>query len=95
MIRAVNSSLDPETRRRDARPAGGDWVPAPCWLVLAVDDAGRVRPLAARGLTPALADAAQAVGEWVMQKRRGRSRPPTSSTDRRLARRRRQRGGRR
>ena len=34
---------------------------------IAVDDAGRVRSLAARALTSTLTDPAQAVGEWVMQ----------------------------
>jgi diguanylate cyclase (GGDEF)-like protein len=44
-----------------------NWLPVPCWLVLVIDDAGRVRSLATRGLTPAMNESAQAVGEWVMQ----------------------------
>jgi diguanylate cyclase (GGDEF)-like protein len=44
-----------------------DWVPAAGWLVLAVDEAGRVRPMATRGLTPALERSAHAVGDWVLQ----------------------------
>jgi len=67
MIRAVNSSLDPERVADTLVQRVAEWVPAPCWLVLAVDDAGRVRSLAARALTSTLADPAQAVGEWVMQ----------------------------
>jgi diguanylate cyclase (GGDEF)-like protein len=69
MMRAVNSSLDPERVADTLVQRVADWVPAPCWLVLAMDDAGRVRSLAARGITAALTEPAQAVGEWVMQRR--------------------------
>ena len=69
LIRAVNSSLDPE-RVADALLAhAGDWVPASAWLVLVVDDAGRERALATRGLTPALEPAAAAIARWVMRNR--------------------------
>jgi diguanylate cyclase (GGDEF)-like protein len=67
MIRTVNSSLDPERVAEMLMQQVSDWLPAPCWLVLALDDAGSVRSLAARGLSASLADPAQAVGEWVMQ----------------------------
>jgi len=67
VIRAVNSSLDPEHVADTLVQRVGDWVPAQSWLVLAVDDAGRVRSLATRALTSTLTDPAQAVGEWVMQ----------------------------
>ncbi len=68
MIRAVNSSLDPERVADTLVQKVAEWVPAPCWLVLAVDDAGRVRSLASRAVTPTLTDPAQAVGEWILQK---------------------------
>ena len=67
MMRAVNSSLDPERVAETLVQQVGDWLPAPCWLVLAMDDAGRVRALASRGLSAALTEAAQVVGEWVIQ----------------------------
>jgi len=67
MMRAVNSSLDPERVADTLVQRVAEWVPAPCWLVLVIDDAGRVRSLAARALTAALTEPAQAVGEWVMQ----------------------------
>jgi diguanylate cyclase (GGDEF)-like protein len=67
MIRAVNASLEPE-RVADAIVARvSDWIPAPGWLVIAMDGGGRTRGLAARALTPALEAAAQAVGGWVMR----------------------------
>ncbi len=52
MIRAVNSSLDPERVADTLVQKVAEWVPAPCWLVLAVDDAGRVRSLASRAADP-------------------------------------------
>lgn len=68
MIRDVNSSLDPE-RVADALVArAADWLPVPAWLVMAIDAAGRVRALGARGLTPSLEASATAVGNWVLRR---------------------------
>jgi two-component system cell cycle response regulator len=67
VIRAVNSSLDPEGVADTLVKQAADWVPATCWLVLMTDDAGRVRSLAARALPAALAEPAQAIGEWVIK----------------------------
>ena len=67
MIRAVNASLDPE-KVADALVARvSDWIPAPGWLVLAVDGGGRTRTMAASALTPSLETAAHAVGSWVIR----------------------------
>ncbi len=67
MIRAVNSSLEPE-RVAEAMVTGvADWIPAPAWLVLAIDDGGQVRPVATRSLTSALEISAQSVGDWVLK----------------------------
>ena len=51
MIRAVNASLDPERVGEELCRTPSDWLPVAGWLVLAGDDAGRMRPLATRGLT--------------------------------------------
>jgi two-component system cell cycle response regulator len=67
VMRAVNSSLDPERVADTLLQRAADWVPASGWLVLAIDDAGRSRVLATRGLSPTLTEAAQAVGERVVQ----------------------------
>jgi diguanylate cyclase (GGDEF)-like protein len=69
MMRAVNSSLDPERVAETLVHRVAEWVPAPSWLVLAIDDAGRVRTLATRALPASMAESAQAVGEWVLKKR--------------------------
>jgi diguanylate cyclase (GGDEF)-like protein len=67
MIRAVNSSLEPE-RVADAMVARvADWVPAPYWMVLATGDSSRSRVVTTRGLPPSFEPAAQAVGEWVLR----------------------------
>ena len=66
VIREVNSSLDPE-RVADAIVArAAQWLPAPAWVVYAVDNAG-VRTFAARGVTAAIEPAAVAIGQWVLK----------------------------
>ena len=66
VIREVNASLDPE-RVADAIVArAAQWLPAPAWVVYAIDNAG-VRTFGARGVTAALEPAAVAVGQWVLK----------------------------
>jgi diguanylate cyclase (GGDEF)-like protein len=62
MIRAVNSSLEPEqvADAMAARVAG--WIPVPGWLVMASAEGEDLRPLGSRGIPAALETAAQAVG---------------------------------
>jgi diguanylate cyclase (GGDEF)-like protein len=67
MIRAVNSSLDPEKVAEALVTRVSAWIPAPGWLVLAVDGGGRTRTMAASALTPPLEAAAHAVGGWVIR----------------------------
>jgi diguanylate cyclase (GGDEF)-like protein len=67
ILRAVNSSLEPE-RVADAMIAGvADWVPASGWLVVAGEEGAPPRPIAARALTPPLEAAAEAVAAWVVR----------------------------
>jgi diguanylate cyclase (GGDEF)-like protein len=67
MIRALNSSLEPERVADALVSQAADWIPAPGWLVLGIDESGGTRTLATRALTPALEAAASAVGGWVMR----------------------------
>jgi diguanylate cyclase (GGDEF)-like protein len=67
VIRAVNSSLEPEKVAEALVGQVSAWVPAPAWLVLAVDGGGRTRSMAATSLTPLLETSAHAVGTWVMR----------------------------
>ena len=71
MIRSVNASLDPERVGEEIVSLVADWLPVADWVVLAVDDAGRVRALAVSGLTPAIESAARAVGTCVIRTRHG------------------------
>jgi len=67
MIRAVNSSLEPD-RVADAMVARvADWVPTPGWLVMASEEGARSRTITTRALTPALEASGQFVGEWVLR----------------------------
>ena len=67
MIRAVNTSLDPERVAEALVARATEWVPAPSWLVLARDDAGETRRMVARSLPPSLDSGAALVGAWVMR----------------------------
>ena len=67
VIRAVHSSLDPERVAEALVSYASDWVPAPAWLVVAIDGGSRTRTLAARSLTPVLEAAAHGVGAYVMR----------------------------
>jgi diguanylate cyclase (GGDEF)-like protein len=66
VLREVNASLDPERVAEAIVTSAADWLPAPAWVVYAVDAAG-VRTFAARGVTPTLEPAAVAVGNWVLK----------------------------
>jgi diguanylate cyclase (GGDEF)-like protein len=85
MIRAVNSSLDPERVGEELVSQMAEWLPVPGWLVLAVDDAGRVRSLGVQGLTSPAEAAARAIGTSVM-KTRAVFTSANLAVDRRLAR---------
>jgi diguanylate cyclase (GGDEF)-like protein len=67
VIRAVNASLEPEKVAETIVARAAEWVPASGWLLVALDEGGRVRTMASRGLTASLEQSAHAVGEWVMQ----------------------------
>jgi diguanylate cyclase (GGDEF)-like protein len=67
MIRAVNSSLEPEKVAEALVAQASKWIPAPAWLVMALDDVGQTRSMAACALTPPLESCAYAIGSWVMR----------------------------
>jgi diguanylate cyclase (GGDEF)-like protein len=67
MIRSVNASLDPERVGEEIVSLTTDWLPVANWVVLAVDDTGRVRALGVSGLTPAAEGVARAVGTSVIR----------------------------
>jgi diguanylate cyclase (GGDEF)-like protein len=66
VIREVNASLDPERVADAIVERVAEWLPAPAWVVYAVDAAG-VRTFGARGLTAALEAPAAAVAQWILK----------------------------
>ena len=67
MLKEVNASLDPERVADAIISRAADWLPAPAWVVYALDAAG-VRTFGARGVTPTLEPAAAAVGHWILKR---------------------------
>jgi diguanylate cyclase (GGDEF)-like protein len=66
VVRAVNSTVDPERVADAIVDAAAEWLPAPAWAVFATDHAG-TRTFGARGVGAAMESAALAVGEWVLK----------------------------
>jgi diguanylate cyclase (GGDEF)-like protein len=66
VVREVHSTLDPERVAAAIVSRAAQWIPAPAWVVYAVDNAG-VRTLGAHGVTAGLEPAAVAVGQWVLK----------------------------
>jgi diguanylate cyclase (GGDEF)-like protein len=66
VVRAVNSTLDPERVADAIVDAAAGWLPAPAWVVFAIDQSG-TRTLGARGVGAAMESAAVAVGDWVLK----------------------------
>jgi diguanylate cyclase (GGDEF)-like protein len=66
VVRAVNSTVDPERVADAIVDAAADWLPAPAWAVFAIDHSGR-RTFGARGMNASIEPAAIAVGDWVLK----------------------------
>ena len=66
VIRDVNASLDPERVADAIVERASEWLPAPAWVVYAVDAAG-VRTFGARGLTATLEAPAASVAQWILK----------------------------
>ncbi|HEX6462993.1 MAG TPA: sensor domain-containing diguanylate cyclase [Vicinamibacterales bacterium] len=66
MVRKVNSTVDPERVADAIVDAASEWLPAPAWVVYAIDHSG-TRTFGARGITASMEAAALAVGEWVLK----------------------------
>jgi len=66
VVRAVNSTVDPERVADAIVDAAAEWLPAPVWAVFATDHSG-TRTFGARGVSASMEPAALAVGEWVLK----------------------------
>jgi len=67
MVRAVNSTLDPERVADAMLTRVASWLPAPGWLVVVEDGQGATLPMASRGLTPLTESAAEGVARFVVR----------------------------
>jgi diguanylate cyclase (GGDEF)-like protein len=66
VVRAVNSTVDPERVADALVDAAAEWLPAPSWVVYAIDHSG-TRTFGARGVSASMESAALAIGEWVLK----------------------------
>jgi diguanylate cyclase (GGDEF)-like protein len=67
MVRAVNTTLEPDQIADLIVQRALTWVPAPCWAVVAADDTAQLSVLADRGLEPDLERGVHTVARWVME----------------------------
>ena len=66
-VRQANASLDPQRVGAWLVVQAGQWLPAPCWAVVAHDLNGQLAVLEESGLTPSLGPALWAAANSVMQ----------------------------
>ena len=67
MLRAVNSSLEPERVADAMLTRVASWLPLSAWLVVVEDGQGERRAIASRALTARVAPAADAVARFVVR----------------------------
>ena len=84
MVRAVNSTLDPERVADAMLTRLAAWIPAHGWLIVIDDGQGAAIPMASRGLSPVTQSAAEAVARFVVRSGEPYAAADTSA-DRRLA----------
>ena len=66
-VRESNASPHPEKVAAWLVVQAQEWIPAPCWAVIAHNLEGQLTVLADEGLTPALGPSIWAAGNWVMR----------------------------
>jgi diguanylate cyclase (GGDEF)-like protein len=65
-VREANATLDPLKVAHWLVRQADEWIPAPCWVVVAADPGGETLILADKGLTTDLENSAWAVAHWVI-----------------------------
>jgi diguanylate cyclase (GGDEF)-like protein len=66
-VREANATLDPRKVADWLVRQAHDWIPAPCWAVIAHDLNGHLNVLADIGLTPGLGPSLWSSANWVMR----------------------------
>jgi diguanylate cyclase (GGDEF)-like protein len=65
VVRDAHATLDPQKVAAWLVRQADEWIPAPCWAVIAPDINGQLTVLADKGLLPALGPSVWAVADWV------------------------------
>ncbi len=65
-VREANATLDPPKVGLWLVRQADEWIPAPCWVVVAPDINGQMSVLAEKGLTPELNPSVWAAANWVL-----------------------------
>src|SRR5688572_27690009 len=68
IVREAHATLDPQSIALWLVKEANEWIPAPCWAVVASDLNGRLAFLAQRGLTSDIEPSVWKVANWVMVK---------------------------
>ena len=68
IVRAVNTTLEPEKIADLIVQRSATWVPAPCWALVSADDSAQLSVLADRGLEADMGPAVFAIANWVMER---------------------------
>jgi len=68
-VREANASLDPQQVGTWLVRQADEWLPAPCWAVVAPDTRGQLSVLAHKGLTPELDPSVLAAAAWVLARK--------------------------
>lgn len=66
-VRDANASLDPKSIATGLVGRIDEWIPAPCWAVIAHDVNGQLGVIADMGLTPNLGPSLWSVANWVLR----------------------------
>jgi len=66
VVRGANATLEPEKVGAWLVGQADEWIPAPCWAVVAPDASGQMSVLAEKGLTPELRPSVQVAANWVL-----------------------------
>jgi diguanylate cyclase (GGDEF)-like protein len=66
IVREAHAALDPQSIAAWLAREANEWIPAPCWAVVAPDLNGRLAFLAQRGLTSDIEPSVWRVANWVM-----------------------------
>ncbi|MBI4887589.1 MAG: hypothetical protein HY824_10885, partial [Acidobacteria bacterium] len=65
-VRDAHATLDPQKVAGWLVRQADEWIPAPCWAVIAPDVTGQLAVLADKGLVPAFGPAVWAAADWVV-----------------------------